>query len=125
MPKYNEDFDPPAPWGQVAVRHPQTGQEVTKVPVQLDTGANITLLPKVFVEQLGVSVLTGETQELIGFNGAVTMSPIVYLQLVFAGKRVTGEFCLVEQGYGILGRDVLNEVKLMLDGPSLTWSRQS
>ena len=110
MPRYNTDFDPPAPWGQVTLRNPQTGEYVANVAVQLDTGADVTLLPRVFVEQLGASAITGDMQELIGFNGAATMSPIAYLQLIFAGKRVTGEFCLIELDYGILGRDVLNDI---------------
>ena len=32
---------------------------------------------------------------------------------------------LIDQEWGIMGRDVLNHVALLLDGPKLTWSEQS
>ncbi len=43
------------------------------------------------------------------------------LQIVFQGKRFTGEFCLIDDEIGVLGRDVLNQVSILLDGPNLVW----
>ena len=87
----------------------------------LDTGAEISLLPKSFIEKLGVSVLIDESVLLEGFNNSKSMAEVVSLQIVFLGRRFAGKFCLIEQDYGILGRDILNHVSLLFDGLSLSW----
>jgi hypothetical protein len=59
-------FDPPAPVAQVMLRNPRSGATVSDVLVLLDAGADITLLPRIAVEQLGVPLLAGQSYE---FNG--------------------------------------------------------
>jgi hypothetical protein len=54
MPKYDaENFDPPAPVAYVSIRDPATGVSLSDVPMLLDTGADVTMLPGSYVEQLG------------------------------------------------------------------------
>ena len=46
MPSYDAtDCDPPAPVAQVTLRNPHSGEMVVDVPLLLDTGADVTLLP--------------------------------------------------------------------------------
>jgi len=46
MPKYDtENFDPPAPVAYVSIRDPETGASLSDVPMLIDTGADVTLLP--------------------------------------------------------------------------------
>jgi hypothetical protein len=53
MPKYDADnFDPPAPVAYVSLRNPVTGISITDVPMLMDTGADVTLLPRGYVDQL-------------------------------------------------------------------------
>ena len=55
MPKYDaENFDPPAPVAYVTLRHPATGVSLSDVPMPIDTGADITLLPREYLDELGV-----------------------------------------------------------------------
>ena len=35
-----------------------------------------------------------------------------------------GRFLLTDQEWGLIGRDVLNHVSLLFDGPGLNWSEQ-
>ncbi len=46
---------------------------------------------------------------------------MVQLELVFLRKRFKGQFLLIDQPIGILGRNVLNAVALLLDGPNAQW----
>ena len=58
MPSYDAShFDPPAPVARVTLRNPQSGATVSDVLLLVDTGADITLLPRMAVERLGVPLL--------------------------------------------------------------------
>ena len=76
MPSYDAaHFDPPAPVAQVMLRNSHSGATVSDVLLLLDTGADITLLPRTAVEQLGVPLLAGQRYELMGFDGARASRP--------------------------------------------------
>ncbi len=60
MPAYDDrHFHPPAPVARVSLRHPESGESVENVPMQIDSGADVTLLPASAVASLGI-VGTGE-----------------------------------------------------------------
>ena len=57
MPAYDSVlFNPPAPLARVTIRHSSPGATVSDVPMLLDTGADVTLLPQASVERLGIRV---------------------------------------------------------------------
>jgi hypothetical protein len=122
MPAYDGNlFNPPAPLARVVLRQPSSGATVSDVPVLLDTGADVTLLPRAFVERLGIAADTGEGYELIGFDGSVSIARSVEVDLIFLRRAFKGRFLLIDQEWGLLGRDVLNHVALLFDGPRLDW----
>ena len=86
----------------------------------LDTGSDISLLPLSAIRKLKISP-TNETVKLSGFDESQTVSEIYHLQIVFLGKRVTGNYCAIDDETGILGRDVLNEFSILFDGLNLNW----
>jgi hypothetical protein len=45
-------FAPPAPLSRVTLRNPETGKTQTDVPMLLDTGADVTLVPRVTLDSL-------------------------------------------------------------------------
>src|SRR5712691_13510208 len=58
MPNYDAShFDPPAPVVYVTLRYPHSGATVSNVQLLLDTGADVTILPRMVVERLGVPLL--------------------------------------------------------------------
>ena len=57
----------------------------------------------------------------MGFDGATSLAEAVRADLLFLNKTFKGQFLLINHEVGILGRDVLNRVALLLDGPHLTW----
>ena len=60
----------------------------------------------------------------MGFDGSTSFAPVVQLQLVFLNRTFKGQFLLIRQEWGVMGRDILNHVSLLLDGPNLKWSEQ-
>ncbi len=122
MPTYNHnDFDPPAPVALVDIRDHTTGKTVANVPMLMDTGADVTLVPQAVLDHLQLSP-TGEiAYELVGFGGERRVLAAAQLDLVFCHKTFRGQFLPIDQPRGILGRNVLNAVSLRLNGPQLQW----
>jgi hypothetical protein len=126
MPAYDATrFDPPAPVADVSVRNPQTGTILSEVPMLLDSGADVSLIPRSYIEQLGLELIADSVYELMGFNGTTSFAPVVQTELLFLGRTFRGRFLVLDQECGVLGRDIINHVSLWLDGPKLTWSEQT
>lgn len=117
-------FDPPAPVAEVVLRNPKSGT-VSDALLLLDTGADVTLLPRAAVEQLGVQPIADQKYELMGFDGSRSLAPIVMLDMVFLNRAFRGRYLLIEEERGILGRDILNHLILLLDGPQHQWSEHA
>ncbi len=125
MPAYDSVlFNSPAPLARVTLRHPSSGATVSDVPMLLDTGADVTLLPQASVERLGIRVDSNEGYELMGFDGSVSVAQVVEVDLLFLRRAFKGRFLLINQEWGLLGRDTLNHVSLLFDGLRLEWSEQ-
>lgn len=121
MPGYDaQSFSPPAPVAKVKLRNPDDATSLVEASLLMDTGADITLIPAQAVRRLGVSPM-GKRYELLGFDGSASTAEAVTLDLVLLGRRFRGQYLLCEQPSGILGRDVLNHLCLVLDGPAGAW----
>jgi predicted aspartyl protease len=122
MPEHDsEHFDPPAPVAYVILRNPATGVLLSDVPMLMDTGADATLLPLESVEQLGLEVDENILFEVQGFDGETKFVKTVKLELVFLKKKFAGQFLLIDQPIGILGRNILNSLTIVFDGPRGKW----
>ncbi len=121
MPTYDsEQFDPPAPIAMVTVRKPDSGATVSNVPMLIDTGADVSLVPRTVVEQLGIST-TDTPYELLAFDGSLSSSSAVQAEIIFLRRTFRGQFLIIDQPIGVLGRNVLNDLRLVFDGPRLSW----
>jgi len=117
--RYNAEVRPPAPFVHVTVRCPTTGRHIERSPALLDSGSDCTVLPSSVVSALDlVQVGLLECQD---FHG------VIVTRLVFLAVVSIHDFPPVEvravleerQGYVLLGRDVLNSYRIVLDGPQL------
>ena len=125
MPAYDGfRFTPPAPLALVTCKNPENGAICTDVPMLIDTGADVSLLPRDAVARLGLGTLPDRQYELVGFDGSLSTAAIVHAVVVFCGRKFRGQYLVAEHEYGILGRNLLNALAIVLDGPSLTWSEQ-
>lgn len=124
MPQYDSvDHDPPAPVAAVVLRSPAGGATVSDVRLLIDTGADATLLPRNAVDRLGIRLDPALQYELIGFDGSRTWAQAVDLDVLFLRKAFRGRYLLTDDPRGILGRDVLNGLVLLFDGPARQWSQ--
>ena len=122
MPHYNAShFDPPAPLAQVTLRDMSTGATVPDVLLLIDTGADITLLPPPAVERLGVVPLANQQYVLRGFDGSTSLAPVVVVDMLFLRRAFRGRYLVIEAERGIFGRDILNHMTVLLDGPQQEW----
>jgi len=123
MPAYDRTrFEPPAPVAMVTLRNPSSGSVLPAVALLIDSGADTTLLPEYAVKVLDSSIEAGEQYELMAFDGSTTMSSSVRVDLLFLNRTFRGLFLITNQECGILGRDILNHVPILLNGPQEEWS---
>lgn len=86
----------------------------------IDSGADVTLVPHSAINALGLSV--SETRyELMGFDGSTSFAPVIHLELTFEGRKFRGQFLITQDDVGVLGRNVLNKIPLVLHGPRQEW----
>lgn len=76
------------------LRNPHSAATVSDVLVLLDTGADVTLLPRPAVERLGVPLLTDQRYELMSFDGSKSFAPVVMLDLLFLKRAFCGRYSL-------------------------------
>jgi hypothetical protein len=115
-------FDPPAPLAFVTVRSQQLGIEIHNVPMLLDTGADVSLLPRLHVAMIPSP--DAKKYELQAFDGTKSTAPAITAELQFLGKTFRGQFLLTDNWHGVLGRNVMNNLSLLFDGPSRKWTQQ-
>ena len=100
---YNRQVDPPAPFVHVVLTRPDASIAPTEWAAQLNTGADVTVVPAGAVQAMALAE-TGQCAACARCwwrSGACRESSDV-----------------------LLGRDVLNQYRILLDGPSLTFEVQ-
>jgi hypothetical protein len=116
---YNQQTVPPAPFIHVTLRCAETGREVADVPAQLDCAADRTVIPARFVQDLRLVPL--DELRVGGFGGQVFLLPTYRLELNIRSlpARMIEVIAHAEEPFVLLGRDVLNAHRIVLDGPRL------
>lgn len=123
MPRFDAShYDPPAPIAEVTLRA-ASGTTVSNVLLLIDTGADATLLPRSAILRLGITPDPALAYELIAFDGSRTTTQAVDLDMIFLNKAFRGIYLLTDDDRGILGRDVLASLILLLNGPAQEWSQ--
>src|SRR5437867_2405442 len=122
MPAYDGMlFDPPAPVARVTLRNPTSNVVVNDIIMLIDTGADVTVLPRKVVQELRITIDENSGYALSGFDGSRSTAAAAQLEMIFLSRVFKGQFLLVEQGWGVIGRNVLNQMSLLLDGGKLNW----
>ena len=116
---YNRQLEPPAPFIHVSLKCLETGKSVENLPALIDTGADRTVIPGSLVDLLELVPL--EEFRVAGLGGRVFSAPTYKVELTI--RTLLPEKVLLiahaEEPYILLGRDVLNRHRLLLDGPGL------
>ena len=121
MIRYNDNrqINPPAPFVHVTIERPSSEGTSIEVPAQIDSAADITVIPWRVVEELQL-VQFGE-QSVAGFGGYTLELPTFLIQIGLRGQPLRPVKVLAsrDESFALLGRDVLNHHQLVLDGPNL------
>jgi len=120
--KYDERFfDPPAPLAFVTLRDPESSRLQENVPMLIDSGADVTLVPQYVIELLDVQTSSETPRKLLNFDGQISSAQVVALEMRFQGRTFRGQFLITQDKVGILGRNILNKIPLVLHGPHQEW----
>lgn len=116
---YNRQVDPPAPFVHVSLRRPGDGPSLDDLPAQIDTAADRTVIPGGLVARLGLVRL--DELPVAGFGGQVLLVATYLVELSLRGQPSRLIEVIAHEGepHVLLGRDVLNHHRLLLDGPGL------
>ena len=86
MPAYDSNlFDPPAPVVVVSIRDPTGGSTVRSVPMLIDSGSDVTLVPRTSVNELNLEIDPNVSYELQGFDGTRIMAQVAQLDFSSRG----------------------------------------
>jgi hypothetical protein len=88
----------------------------------IDSGADITVVPETFVLRLNIPFVEGSSYEVEGFDGHRSFARSANLHLLFSNLTFRGQFLVIAQPCGFLGRNLLNHMRISLLGPELVWS---
>src|SRR5712692_8405322 len=116
---YNRQVNPPAPFVHVTIRTANASKELSEYPAQIDPGADRTVIPWQVVEELGLDEIRRLPIGMVGgqiLNMPTFLVQIEIRQLESLTLEVLGD---KEERFTLLGRDILNHFRLLLDGPQL------
>ncbi|MEK7439627.1 MAG: retroviral-like aspartic protease family protein [Chloroflexota bacterium] len=114
---YDDAYTPPAPSCTVTLIAPSSKQRFT-VNVFIDTGADASIIPLHYLQEIGARRVS-ET----GLRSQWGERRRVFLYLVdmqIADVTLNGLYVVADEigDECILGRDALNQLRLLLDGPA-------
>jgi predicted aspartyl protease len=111
------EFEPAAPVADVEVSNPVT-YAAERGKAKIDSGADISVVPDAWAAKL--HLLPAGLIEVASFDGRIIDLPTYYVNISTNGFRFELVKVLSSQRTNaLLGRDILNGLKITLDGKSL------
>ena len=115
--RYSRNYFPPAPAAQVVIAVPIENTRTEPISAFIDTGADATLVPLNYLlnvdaprtEEMMISSQWGEGRRVWLYLVNIQIGEILISDIEVVGDEMSDEI--------ILGRDVLNQLRLLLDGP--------
>jgi predicted aspartyl protease len=122
--RYSEEYFPPAPVLKVSIAIPEESSTTREFSALVDTGSDGTLVPTSILDDfdLPISYMTNVRSH---FGESLHSAPVYKVDLILFNSVRLPSIEIVGDDFGdriILGRNVLNLLKLNLDGPGKTIS---
>jgi predicted aspartyl protease len=118
---YSHDYFPPAPVLIIGLAAPEQSPLVESQPALVDTGADGTFVPTSLLERLDTPPAYS-TNVRAHFGDSLLRVSVHKIDILFGAIRLP-DLEVVSDDWGaeiILGRNVLNKLRLLLDGPRQT-----
>ncbi len=109
---------PPAPILKLPVRLTAGGAQI-EVEFFIDTGADFTCLPASAVAA-SPARRPGPDKRFRRGDGTIGILPTVWAEVDLLGRVYDGQYAVTNDGLGLLGREILQEVAFTFDGPAGT-----
>lgn len=121
MTRYDTSVVPPAPILKVNVSNPDnpTVSGISDAQALIDSGAFMSAIPNEWVNRL--RLLPFGDQDTHGYKEGLQKHLTYFVEVAFNGLSFCVEVLAVNRKNMLLGRDVLNRLKLMLDGKNLNF----
>ena len=115
--RYNHQFSPPAPFVHVSLQGLERAAAIADLPAQLDTAADMTVVPAGLVERLGL--VPFGTVQVLAFGSILTTVSTFLARVQIRGPEavVNKIVSSAEEPHVLLGRDLLKRHRILLDGP--------
>ena len=118
--EYDTSYYPPIPVVEIGISHVKANDPAVKVIALVDSGADVTMLPLSLLKRanaryIGKAELSGVTDHSVPVS-----QYFIAIHLggkIFRGIRAIGHKTIAEP---IVGRDLLNRMRVTLDGPAET-----
>jgi predicted aspartyl protease len=115
--RYLDEFVPPAPALVLRLGYPDGGLTVGSLSGLVDTGADGTIVPQSFLDEIGAPLVDskrirshwGEWRQVLMFSVDMGIDGLHFPAIEVVGDEVGSDI--------ILGRNVLNRLSLVLNGP--------
>jgi hypothetical protein len=119
--RYNQQVEPPAPFAYATLFDVQERHSIGEVPAQLDIGAYRTVLPAAFIGRLGLVQVRQVSVEGLGAHAMDLPTYVVKIQLRQLAAQALEVYGCEGEPHVLLGRDILNRYRILLDGPGLAF----
>lgn len=114
--EYSRSYDPVAPVIDIEIDGYQPSLNRVAQTALVDSGADATMIPSNILRQIGADFL--ETRRIRGVTG-ISQRVRIYVVAIHIGSQIIHGIRAIEMPSGeetILGRGVLNQLKITLDG---------
>lgn len=120
--KIQDLISKPSPITSIDVFNPCSDRNVKEIKAIVDTGAGITSLPEIVIENLGPLPYT-EIKVKSPLDKNRTSSKKLYKVRLELRDGTSHEIEVlgISRNYGIIGRDVLHQYKIVLDSKKEQW----
>jgi predicted aspartyl protease len=117
--EYDQKIDPAAPFLPVRLGNLESLPSYGDFRAKVDTGADMTVIPDTAVKALNLSVT--DRLEVSGFDNRPITVDVYALRIELPnGQRGKLKAFAFDEDYVLLGRDAVNHLRLLFDGPALT-----
>ena len=116
--QYVDEISPPAPFVYLTVRNPEHDLASPEMPALLDSGADRTVIPGKLVTALRLSALRTMLVGGLGNDPHQLFMYSVVIQMRTLQSMEVEVIAHDDESFVLLGRDVLNQLRIVLDGPN-------